>query len=455
VNAHLCDEDNTQLMEFPMFPKTSLHVAHKIASADYRKPAIIGFSVVMAAFGGLGGFAALAPLDSAAIAQGQIEVDSHRKSIQHLEGGIVKEILVREAEVVKAGQVLFRLEPVQAKANAEMLRNQFDAALAQEARLLAELDGASRVTFPHELKTRGTSADVMANEERQFLERRRSLESQMRILETRIEQTAQEIKGRTRQENAMTGQIGSIETELTAVEPLAQQGLYPLNRLLALKRDKLRLEGELGQTRADIERMSHQQDEARLQIEQLQQKFHADAAHDLADARGRLSDVREKLSIAGDVLTRVDIRAPLAGVVQNLRVAGIGAVVKGGDTIADLVPTGDNLVIAAQVSPLDVDSVMSGQKAEIRFTTFSSRRVPAVFGHVESVSADAIYNDTSKQSYYLARVVVDPANLPSTIATKLLPGMPAEILIATGERTVMDYLVGPLANALVKGMRER
>ena len=159
--------------------------------------------------------------------------------------------------------------------------------------------------------------------------------------------------------------------------------------------------------------------------------------------------------MAGDVLTRVDIRAPLAGVVQNMRIAGVGAVVKGGDTIAELVPTGDKLVITAQVSPLDVDSVTAGQKAEIRFTTFSSRRVSSVFGRVESVSADAIYNDSTKQSSYHARVVVDPASLPSAIATKLLPGMPAEVLIATGERTVVDYIIGPLTNALTRGLREK
>jgi len=227
-----------------------------------------------------------------------------------------------------------------------------------------------------------------------------------------------------------------------------------LNRLLGLQRDKLRLEGELGQVRADQERMGHQQDEARLQIDQLQQKFRADAAHDLADTRTRLSDIREKLAVAGDVLTRIDIRAPLAGVVQNVRIAGVGAVVKGGDTIAELVPTGDNLMITAQVSPLDVDSVTAGQKAKIRFTSLSSRRVPTVFGRVETVSSDAIYDESSKQSYYLARVAVDPASLPSSIATKLLPGMPAEILIVTGKRTVTDLGPSPKPSSSACAKRE-
>jgi len=431
--------------------------ARKPASANYRTPAFDGAGIIVVAFGLAGAFAARAPLDSAAIAQGQIEVDSRRKAIQHLEGGIVEDILVRESEIVRKDQVLFRLEPTQARANAEMLRKQLDAAMAQEARLTAELDRKPAIAFPDALLARRAIAEtavVIASEERQFTERRQSLDNQVRMLEARRAQTEQDINGRSRQESAMEAQIDSMAGEVDKVAPLAERGLYPNNRLLGLQRDKLKLEGDAGQTRADIARLTKQREEIGIQIDQTTQKFREDAAKDLAEARGRLSDLREKLAIAGGVLARIEVRAPVAGVVQNIKVAGIGAVVKPGDTIADLVPVEDRLIVSAQVSPLDVDSVAVGQKAELKFTSFSSRRVPSMFGRVESVSADAIYDEKNRQSYYLARVAVDRATIPTAIASKLTPGMPADVLIVTGERTALDYLVGPLVNALSKGMRE-
>ena len=431
--------------------------ARKPASANYRTPAFVGAGIIAVAFGLAGAFAARAPLDSAAIAQGQIEVDSRRKAIQHLEGGIVEDILVRESEIVRKDQVLFRLEPTQARANAEMLRKQLDAAMAQEARLTAELDRKPAIAFPDALLARRAIAEtavVIASEERQFTERRQSLDNQVRMLEARRAQTEQDINGRSRQESAMEAQIDSMAGEVDKVAPLAERGLYPNNRLLGLQRDKLKLEGDAGQTRADIARLTKQREEIGIQIDQTTQKFREDAAKDLAEARGRLSDLREKLAIAGGVLARIEVRAPVAGVVQNIKVAGIGAVVKPGDTIADLVPVEDRLIVSAQVSPLDVDSVAVGQKAELKFTSFSSRRVPSMFGRVESVSADAIYDEKNRQSYYLARVAVDRATIPTAIASKLTPGMPADVLIVTGERTALDYLVGPLVNALSKGMRE-
>jgi HlyD family secretion protein len=429
----------------------------KSANADHRVPARAGYAVIFITFGVCGLWAAKAPLDSAAVAQGQIEVDSRRKPIQHLEGGIVKEILVREAQAVRQDQVLFRLEPTPARANSDMLRKQLGAVLAQEARLIAELDGKPEISFPREIAEDSMipeTALAITDARRQFAERRQSIENQVRGLEARIEQTAHEMTGRARQHAALTSQIESITGQIAAVGTLVDKGWYPRNRVLEQERDKARLVGDLGQASADIARLAKQQDETRTQIEQLRQRFREDSARDLADARGRLSDVREKLAIAGDVLTRIEIRAPMAGIVQNLRVNGAGAVVKAGDTIAELIPAGEELVVAAQVSPLDIDSVAAGQKAEIRFTSLSRRQAPTVFGQVQSVSADALLNETTKQSYYLARVVVARADMPAATVAKLMPGMPADVLIVTGERSALDYLVGPLRNALSKGMRE-
>jgi HlyD family type I secretion membrane fusion protein len=431
---------------------------HTTANANYGSPVRMALAVVILTFGVVGGWAAVAPLASAAIAQGRIEVASKSKTIQHLEGGIIKEILVHEAEAVKAGQVLFRLAPVQAHANMETLQKQLDAALAQEARLFAELNGAPRPIFAPELMARRDvleTANAIANEERQFLERGQEFKSQAKILETRGEQSAEDIKGRQRQEAALIGQIDSMALEIGKVTPLAEKGYYPTNKLLELQRDKLRLDGELGQLRAEMAQKRQQRDETRLQIEQLTEKFRADAAHDLADARARLADVREKLSVASDVMSRIDIRAPAAGVIQHIRVSGAGAVVRAGDAIADLVPIGEDLVVIAEVSPLDIESVSTGQQAQVRFASFPSRLVPTMFGRVASASADSIYDDVAKRSYYAVRVVVDKATLPAAVASKLAPGMPAAVTITTGERTVLDYLISPLADALAKGMREQ
>ena len=433
------------------------HAGHRLASADHRVPARAGYALVLVAFGVCGFWAARAPLDSAAVAQGQIEVDSRRKPIQHLEGGIVKEILIKEAQIVQKDQVLFRLEPTPARANSDMLRKQLDAALAQEARLVAELNGRPAISFPREILERKMILEialVISDEERQFDERRQSIENQVRVFEARIEQTAHEITGRDRQRAALLAQIESITTQIASVGTLVEKGWYPRNRVLEQEREKARLVGELGRAAADIARSEKQQDEARTQIEQIRQKFREDTARELADARVRLSDLREKGAIAGDVLTRIDIRAPMTGVVQNLRVNGAGAVVKPGDTIAELIPTAEELVVAAQISPLDVDSVSAGQKAEIRFGSLSRRNAPTILGRVESVSADALLNDSTKQSYYLARVIIPRADVPAAVAAKLMPGMPADVLIVTGERSMLSYLVEPLGNILWKGMRE-
>jgi HlyD family type I secretion membrane fusion protein len=433
------------------------HAGHRIASADYRVPARAGYALILVAFGVCGFWAARAPLSSAAVAQGQIEVDSRRKPIQHLEGGIVKEMLIKEAQIVQKGQVLFRLEPTQARANSDMLRKQLDAALAQEARLLAELDGRPAISFSREILERRMTpetASAISDEERQFDERRQSIGNQVRVFDARIQQTAHEITGRDRQRTALLAQIESITTQIASVGTLVEKGWYPRNRVLEQEREKARLVGELGRAAADIARSEKQQDEARTQIEQIRQKFREDTARELADARVRLSDLREKVAIAGDILTRIDIRASMTGVVQNLRVNGAGAVVKPGDTIAELIPTAEELVVAAQVSPLDVDSVAAGQKVEIRFGSLSRRNAPTIFGCVESVSADALLNDSNKQSYYLARVVIPRADVPAAVAAKLMPGMPADVLIVTGERSVLSYLIEPLANMLWKGMRE-
>jgi HlyD family secretion protein len=432
--------------------------AQRETAGDYRRYACLGYGAIAVVFGGFGVWAAMAPLDSAAIAQARVAVETDRKPVQHLEGGIVQEILVKEAQHVEEGQVLFRLQPTQALANADLQRKQLDTALAIEARLVAEQDGASRITFPEAVVQRQAlpeTANAIADQKRQFAERARSLRNQIAILNARIEQSTREIEGRDSKKAALASQLASYATELERVSSLAAKGLYPQNRLLSLERERTRVAGELGTTDSEIARLREAIEEARHQIRQTQQHQLEEVAQQLAEVRGRISDVREKLTIAQDVLTRMEVRAPRRGIVQALKVHAVGAVVRPGDMLAEVVPEGDVLILAARVSPLDIQSVSGGLRAEVRFPAFSSLHPPTIFGQIESISAASVVDETTKEPYYLARVIIDLGTIAPQLSKRLVPGMPADVLISTGERTMLQYLLGPLRDALAKTMRER
>ncbi len=427
-------------------------------SGDFTRYARAGYAAIAVVFGGFGIWASFAPLDSAAIAPARVAVESDRKPVQHLEGGIVREILVKEAQRVEEGQILFRLQPIQAQANTDILRKQLDAALALEARLLAERDGAAEIVIPEAIAARSAireTATAIADQKRQFKERRRSLDNQIDILKAKIEQTSKDLGGRGSQEAALAAQLASYDKEINAVSPLVEKGFYARNKFLALVRERTRVDGELGLNRGDIARLKESLEEVQLQIRQTTQRFLEDVAQQLADARAKLSDLSEKVAMAEDVLTRVEVRAARAGIVQALKVHAVGAVIRAGDTIAEIVPEGDTLIMAARVSPLDIDSVRTGQKAEVRFPAFSSRQTPTILGSVHSISGDSMVDETTKEPYYLAQVIIDRSTLKPELLQRLVPGMPADVLISRGERTMLAYLLDPLRGALAKSMRER
>lgn len=429
---------------------------------DHRIYARIGFAAVALVFGGFGTWASLAPLDRAAIAQGQVAVDSNNKPIQHLEGGIVREILVRDTQQVKQGDILFRLQPTTAQANLDLLRKQVDASLAAESRLVAEQTRADQIRFPADLLARRNVAETdlaIRDQERQFRERRQTLDGQIGILAAQIEQKRQDIAGRARQKEALAAQIASFKTEITAVTPAVEKGFYARNKFLALQRDAARADGDFAVAESDIARLTKNIDEAKLQIQQTRFKFDEDVSNALNDVRAKMSDAREKILIAEDVLTRVDVRAPRDGTVLGLKVHGIGAVIKPGETLAEIVPLGEGLAVTARVSPGDIESVEVGQTAEVRFANFSSRQTPVILGKVVSLSPDALVDQTGNQQqqqpYFSAKVVIDYNSLPANIAKKIQPGMQADVLISTGERTALAYLIGPLKNSFAKTFREK
>lgn len=427
------------------------------APANPRRPILIGLVVIAAAFGGFGVWAALAPLDSAAVAPGVVSVESNRKSVQHLEGGIVEEILVREGQFVRQGDILIRLDDTQARAMVKTLQARLDAARALGARLLAERDGLVSIRFPADLVTRlddPTVKEIAEGQRRQFEERRRSLEGQVSILKQRTKQAEQEIAGLRAQEVSKRRQHEIFTEELVGLRELYEKGYYPRTRVLAIEREVAGLEGDRGANLAAIARAQQAIGEVELRIIQMRQGIREDVVNQLHEVRNEINDVKERLVVGRDVLRRIDIRAPQTGTAQALKVHTKGGVAAPGAELMQIIPLDDRLVIEAQVSPVDIDSVAEGQKAEIRLTAFKMRTTPIIEGKVVSISADRLTDERTNAAYYLARIEVPDDQLAVLGERKLQAGMPAQVLIKTGSRTVLDYLLKPLDDALARGLKE-
>ena len=427
------------------------------ASGDHRPWVWAGGILIFLVFGVLGAWAAFAKLDGAVIASGTVAAESNRKVVQHYEGGIVAELFVKETQMVKAGDVLVRLQNIQASASLETVTSHLDGAQALEARLLAEKQGSDRIDFPARLRDRlksSSAVKMLEDQQNQLKDRRASLEGQRQILESRIEQLMRESSGLTSVAETTQGQIESLEEELGKVRGLAKRGLFPQNRIHAMERDLLQQQGRLGQTSADIQKNEKAIGETRLQILQLDQKFQEDVIQQLRETRIDIAELEEKLRVAEDVLSRIDIRAPQSGMVQNLQIHTIGGVIRNGEPLMDIVPVKDTLLVHAQVATIDINHVGIDQQAEVRFPGFKSRNAPLILGRVKSVTADTLFDETTRQHYYLAIIEVKDADIPEQFRGKLTAGMPAEVLMSTGERTVADYLTSPLFDAIRHSLRE-
>ncbi|MCW2248793.1 HlyD family type I secretion membrane fusion protein [Azospirillum fermentarium] len=408
-------------------------------------------------FGGFGGWAALAPLASAAIAPGTVTVDGNRKTVQHLDGGIVAEILVREGDRVAAGQPLMRLDDLETRSTIALLDGQVWALAAQEARLAAERDGADAVAFPDDLTARAGDravAEILAGQRRIFASRRTSLEGRAEVIRQRIAQQQAQIAALEAQRAAGRGQLALIAEEIAGVEAMVRQGLERKPRLLALQRQRVDLEGQQGDLANRIAQAREAIAQAELEILGLRDDRQSEIATELRDVQVRLAESREKRSAAAVRQGRRDVAAPVAGVVMKLRHFAPGAVVAPGGDILDLVPQDDPLVIDARVSPTDIDVVRAGLPAKVVLSAFKSRTTPQLAGSVTRVSADALTDDRTGAPYYLARVEVDAGELAALDGVRLQPGMPAEALILTGERTLLRYLLQPIEDSFRRAFRE-
>jgi HlyD family type I secretion membrane fusion protein len=422
-----------------------------------RAPLLAGLLFLLVFFLGFGAWAALAPLSSAAVAPGAVRVESNRKTVQHLEGGIIEELRVKDGDLVRAGQVLIRLDRTQAAAHHDALLHHHASLRAEEARLIAERDGRDRIAFGDELESRRDDppvAEILAGQESIFATRRRSYRGQIEILRQRVEQLRSQIAGLGAQVASEDQQLALIAEETADVDSLVGKGLERKSRLLSLRREAAELAGSRGEHTAEIARAEQAIGETGLEMLNLADRLAAEVAEALQEVQGELAGIEEELHAAKDVLRRREIRAPIPGTVMGLQFFTDGGVIEPGVPILDVVPRGEKLVIEAQVSPLDIDTVKPGLPAQVRLTAFKQRRTPTLDGRVVQVSADRVADEQAGVVYYKADVEIDPTELARLEGVALYPGMPAEVLIQTGERTLADYLFAPILDSFARALRE-
>ncbi|MGV6875751.1 HlyD family type I secretion periplasmic adaptor subunit [Pseudochelatococcus sp. B33] len=426
-------------------------------SANWRLPLLIGWAIVVFAIGGSFAWAALAPIDSAVVALGTVSVESNRKTVQHLEGGIVREIAVKDGDFVEEGQVLFRLDVTAGEAQLEVVRSQKAALLAEEARLLSERDLLDSIQFPQEVLDRQddiTVAQAIADQQRLFRERSAFVRAQTDVLHARMQQEKEELAGAEQERISGQKQIEWVDQELPGLRSLFEKGLVQWTRITALERQRAQLEGVTAKAAATHARLQHSIGQTQLEIAELMQKFQQEIAGEIAAVRRQIAEMTQKQKVAQDVLNRLAVVAPQSGVVQGLKVFTPGGVIRPGDPLLDIVPLNEEFVVRAQVSPLNMDVVSVGQRAELRFPAFHLPYVPTMFGVVRTLSYDRLLDEANSEPYFAAEVVADKSTLPPEIREKLRAGLPVDVVIVSGERTPLQYLLAPLTDRLRKGMRE-
>jgi HlyD family type I secretion membrane fusion protein len=422
-----------------------------------RGPFLLGCGVIGFCVVGLAAWGGAAPLSGAAIATGQVVVEAYRKTVQHFEGGIVREIAVEEGDAVRAGQVLFRLDDTKARTTLDALQGRYFAARAQEARLTAERDEAEAIEFPADLLAaeHPAGAEAMIGQRKIFAARRIWVGGQVAILRQKISQLREEIAALQQQVDSEARQSGLIGEEMQGVEALVNKGLERRPRLLALQRSA----EEIGARRSDhlgqIARAHQKIGEAELQITDLQNKRVDEIMRELRDTQESLFDLKEKLLAARDVLDRTVVRAPRDGVIVNRRVHTIGGVISPGDPVVEIVPQAEDLIVEARVRMDDIDQVHPGLPVQIRLTAYKQRWTPTVDGTVRTVSADRLQDQRSGDPFFTARISIDPVSLGKLPNVQLYPGMPAEVLIVTESRTAFDYMLSPLTASLSRAFREQ
>lgn len=429
--------------------------------SDDRPVRRLGLIIVILVFGVFGAWAALAPLDSAALAPGVITVETYRKTVQHLEGGIVRTLDVRDGDSVAKGQTLATLDDTQTKAQLGVLRGQYYVAAAREARLSAQRDGLPDVRYPAELQTHRNDPrleEAMRMQNQTFAVRKSAHEGEISLYQRQVEQLRAKAQGLRAQKQSRERLVDSYRSELKDFSSLLAEGFTEKQKVRELERNLAQSEGQLGELLADVAATELQVHETELKILQLKKDLQREVAKELGEVQSELFELREKIQSLEATEQRMVIKAPEAGMVMGLAVHTLGAVIQPGGRLLDIVPQNEKLLVEARVSPMDIDRVKTGQTAEVRFSAFKSRETPKIEGKLIGLSADRLMEENRPDAtpYYLARVEVTPEGLKELAQQHLVlvPGMPAEVLINTGERTLLQYLSRPLTDSFARSFIE-
>lgn len=406
----------------------------------------------------MGGWAAIAKIDSASVASGVVALEGDRQIVQHLEGGIVEKIMVREADSVEQGDTLVILESIETRSNLERVSNRYTEQSVIEARLLAEREFESSITFPETMLTDATPEllEVMRTQDNILSDRLSIFSSQTEIGNFQIDQLQGQITGLEQQQNALERRLELHSSLIDRLTQGQELGVVVRNSLAEKMDTLIQIEAALGETTTEISQVGVRISEARLNLLQSRQQFLERANVELQEVRTQLTDLGESMKIAEDTFLRSVIRAPSSGTVQNVTVTTEGSVIRSGEILMEIVPQDDKLLVLARISPSDVDNVSPGQQAEVRFSSFNTKLTPVVLGLVETVSDDVITPDNPQEPpYYLGRIRVAEEDMSDVVRAGITPGMPADVVIVNGERTVLNYLVSPLVDAISKSMREQ
>lgn len=426
-------------------------------AAEIRRMLMGGMVVTGLVVVGIGGWAVFTEIAGAVAAPGQLVVDTHVKEIQHPLGGVVAELLVRDGDRVRKGDLLVRLDKTVARANLAVVDKELLELGARQARAEAERDGRDTVTFPAELEAGQDDpafAEVLRGEARLFALRKAARDSQKSQLTEQLGQLEQEIRGLDAQLRAARAEKALIAKELEGARQLWESKLVTVMRLTALERDAAGSEGRVSSLVASIAKARGKLSEINLKIMQIDQDLSAEVGKELAQIRARTAELAERRVTAGDQLRRIDIRAPQDGLVHQLAVHTIGGVIPPGGTIMQIVPEGDGLTVESRIPPHEIDRVSMGQMAVLRFSAFNQATTPELFGEVNRISADISQDPHTGTPYYTVRIGLSDPEIARLAGRKLLPGMPVEGFIQTGTRTVASYLTKPLQDHLVKAWRE-
>jgi HlyD family secretion protein len=433
----------------------------KITSAarrSMRRHVIAAAVVFLILVVGVGGWGATAVISGAVVASGSLVVDTNVKKVQHPTGGIVGELRVRDGDRVHAGDIVVRLDETVTRANLAIVTKGLDELMARKARLESERDGWDTIIFPAQLAAGASDperAAAMDSERKLFNLRKTARNGQKAQLQERVTQLGEEITGLTAQQNSKTKEIALLERELAGVRDLWKQNLVQLSRLTALEREAARLDGERGQLVASAAQAKGKIAETALQILQIDQDLASEVAKELREVDGKIGEFIERKVTAEDQLKRIDIRAPQDGTVFQLAVHTVGGVITAGDPIMLIVPEADNLSVEVKVNPQDIDQLQLNQKAILRFSAFNARTTPEIDGIVTRISADTSTDQRTGQSYYTVRIAMPAEQIERLGNVKLLPGMPVEAFVQTGERTMLSYLMKPLHDQVMRAFREK